>query len=181
MTDNLIKGVCIKLLNEILEYLSTIDFREIIYAGFGSFLGFGLTVFLEKKSENKNKKEILIRALKNIGLELSGIAGAITKALANNQQSKLIIDTPIYESLVRSGNILMFIEEDYYSELIETYALIKYLHEREIDISISYEEKTALRVKVQNDIQTLLPKFKELKRNNYYLELVQGNDSNDRQ
>lgn len=169
------------MLNEILEYLSTIDFREIIYAGFGSFLGFGLTVFLEKKSEKKNKKEILIMALKNIGVELGGISGAISEALATNQQSQLIIDTPIYESLVRSGNILMFIEKEYYSELIEAYAFIKYLHEQEMDMSISYERKTELRTKAKDDIQSLLPKFKELKKNNYYLELAQGNTSSNQQ
>ena len=148
----------LEMLNGILCFFQAIDLREIFYAVFGSFFGFGLTILLEKKSEKKNKKEIMLRALKNIELELREIVSAISATL-DDQQSKLIIDTPIYESLLRSGSILIFIEEDYYSELIETYALIKYLHEREVDMTIGSDEKTIIRKNTQKRIYALLHKF----------------------
>lgn len=145
------------------NFILSIDLREILYAAIGAFFGFWLALILEKNSERKSKEELIETSLKNLIIELKEIEEALKNSNANQ---KLIIDIPIYEASVQSGNILVFVEKKYYIDLLKTYSSIKMLIRKEeqmsaansnqLDLEMRSQSRMEFRISVQNTIEEFL-------------------------
>lgn len=114
-----------ELIDIIVNFIFSIDLREIVYAAIGAFLGFWLAIIMEKKSDKKNEAETIRNSLKNMLKELKDISDAIKDSVdaynSTNEFGQLYIDIPIYEAAVQSGNILVLVDKPYYAELLQVY------------------------------------------------------------
>ena len=145
-----------------IHWLYNLDYKEIIYAAFGAFVGFGLTIILEKlaaRRENNEKKRLLINnillELKDIKTNLEEIAN-LTESEELSELPHLFIDVPIYESTLQSGFLLNFIDEDYYIDIIRVYSQIRLLSDYEDSNAYSKEDIIETRNSVVRSIDSLI-------------------------
>ena len=145
----------------IVEFILTIDLREIFYAAVGAFLGFWLAIVLEKSSTRKKEIETIRSLIKNLLTELCEIEDSI---LTTSKDRRLIIDLPIYEASIQSGNILAFVDKAYYGRLLKTYSKIKNLIYKETENS---EEIERYRNEVGTYIKDTIEEITKTEKGNY--------------
>ena len=140
------------MINSIISFFSLFDLREVFYAAFGAFVGFWLTILLEKRKSNDESKVKRDLLLSNIVVELKE---TMTDIRDSNPQDTLFIDIPIYEALVQSGAILDFVDAPFYVDLMKTYSSIRLLIECENE-GYDVEEKHRIRMDAVKRINSLV-------------------------
>lgn len=141
------------MLSESIYFLKSIDYYEIIYAAIGAFLGFGLTLIIEKKNQKNKENSLITSSLKSITLELNDILFSINSCGRNQ---RIIIDIPIYEAFVQSGNVFILVDKFYFINLIRTYSKIKVLCNMENSDKISDSVLASFRTETSTEIIALL-------------------------
>ena len=154
------------IIDSILHFFLTIDIREIIYAAVGAFLGFGLAILMEKKSDKKKEKETIKNSIDNILKELKDIYDTISDSIDDYNDKKelgqLFIDIPCYEAAVQSGNILILVNKPFYMDLLKSYSYIKYLSVAETkDNGYSEIELIEIRGKTKEKIESIIKTIEE--------------------
>ena len=149
-----------KIINAIVDFVLSIDLREIVYAAVGAFLGFWLAIIMEKKSDKKKEEETIKNSLKNILEEIKDISKTINESIdaynQTNELGQLFIDIPIYEAAVQSGNILVLVGKPYYADLLKLYSYIKYLSVAETkDHVYSEQDLIGIRSETCNMIESI--------------------------
>lgn len=125
----------------VIDFSQQVNLWEFVYAFAGAFFGFGLTVLLEcifnKFREHKHKKEVL----KNIKKELLQIKNEAFAVMINKNRYYPSFEPfiPCYYALVQSGDLLIFVNDNYYEALIAAYFSLRLLKRREMS-SLNDEE-----------------------------------------
>lgn len=113
-----------------ITFSQDINIWEFLYAAIGAFLGFGLTVLIENTNDKKKTKKLKNTILKNLTDELR----EIHDYLSNNTEDDPCIEIPCYNATIQSGNILIFVDEPYYHDMLEAYFIINQFITNEADI-----------------------------------------------
>lgn len=106
----------------------------------GAFVGFGLALILQRRTDRKIQqekdketcriqREKVNKIIKCVTEELDDIGHSIKVYIDISKTLKQRIHTPVWDSILSSGIILDFIDEPKYKNLIKVYSLIKTYNE----------------------------------------------------
>lgn len=99
---------------------------DIINTAIGAFLGFVFGFLLEMLIENTKRQ----KSIKNVKIELIDILDTLEKC----KDDYMVLNnfyTPIWDTVLGTGDILSYIKKPYYKKLIMVYSNIIYLNELE--------------------------------------------------
>lgn len=96
---------------------------------FGAFVGFGLALYLQRKTDKAVKLDKHKKVIKSITQELLDISQSLQGYIAVNQVYKQKITIPAWDAILNSGFILELIDYPLYDNLIHVYSLIKSFNE----------------------------------------------------
>ncbi len=137
----------------VMDFTIDISLGDILNSFIGAFFGFGLTLLIELIVSSFRNCSLRKKSLTNLKVELNDIKDAISKC---SDDDELIIDIPIWETIVQSGGIFLLYRKVYYLDLLKTYSRIKLLVEQEKDEQCDIDELQKSREAVKNDICNLL-------------------------
>ena len=104
----------------------SINIGDVLTTAIGAFLGFLFAFWLQTIIDGGKKKQ----SITNVKRELEELYSLLETTKDDCEVSNEIY-VPIWEAVVGSGDILCYIKEKYYNQLIETYSHILSLKELE--------------------------------------------------
>ena len=125
-------------INIIIEFIQSIDLREIVYAAVGAFLGFWLALKGDSRQEKKKDTDDAMQCIHELITELVKIKGYLNDS-SFNTSTKCYIDplkTPVWNGLISSNSIQYLSKQKqkmeskgknvlWYKHLFEVYGQIK--------------------------------------------------------
>jgi hypothetical protein len=112
------------------------DIGDIITTAIGAFLGFLFAFWLQAIIDGGKKKQSII----NVKRELEELY-SLLEATKDDHTVSNEIYVPIWDAVVGNGDILCYIKEKYYNQLIETYSHILSLKELEQSLAYIQDER----------------------------------------
>lgn len=145
--------------------------EELLITFLGAFLGYISAIIVEKKISKKRSKDFIY----NIIIELINIKNSLEEKTVNSKSldkdCKSVpspfahsVYTPIWDTIIQTGDIIGLKDEKYYDELISVYGAIKHWTRCEDWLSENYyklsEEQISEKIReivfVRNDIYSIL-------------------------
>lgn len=105
-----------------------------IGSAIGAFIGFFGAIFLQKRNENNFRKKKMNLLIKNIKNEVNDISEVLRKYYIADPIDHRI-QTPCWDVALASGNVLEFIDNPMFSNVMKFYSLIKYLNDERINLN----------------------------------------------
>ena len=174
-----------------IEFLKTIDVKELIYAAAGAFIGFWLAIKGDNKQEKKKESEDAKQCIKELITELEDIKVNLINPEFNPREKCYIdpLKTPVWNGLISSNSIQCLSKQKqkmevkrknviWYKHLFEVYGQIK---EFNMWCNLLSEQIASSSIMIDSNQQKILdalsPIYVSLE--NLRAELLQSADNSD--
>jgi hypothetical protein len=135
------------------------DLWEVFYSFIGSFLGFGFALVAENIINTINNDNRITRLMDNLTDELKYIYESYYDSeLKNVKKTKTYFDTPIWNSVISTGDLLVLLEKnkEYYDKVLSVYSKVYIIKKMETEDEVKYEKF------IQKDKKYVIEQTKEL-------------------